>query len=523
LAIGWQVEKSWVPLENIQPVDDRGSMLQVLNLADLDGDGYSEFAASQLGTVGGSWKPGVVDVFDGLDRTRNFRFRPDQSHSAKYAFGSELSRGRVLGLGRNALLIGDPEGSPNNDLAGHVAIVDPLLGTELGSIHGGPSDKLGTYLKSGVDLDGDGNDEILVGAPNAPTSASGAPRLGVVYLLDGATLAERFRWEGTTSGEGFHGPFDFLDDLDGDGISEILVASPHFDSPAGGNAGMVMIASGATGQVIWSQSGTYAIENYGWRATNLADLTGDGRAEFGWLIDGGARLVIYDGIPGSPIFDIDVSKLVINPFDIEAIGDRDDDGTLDLAVPGLLPPGVGPGRIPVYSGATGNLIEIIDPPRSATFNSAFGVSIAELDDVTGDGQADFAAIGMGGLSNDGEVLLWQEQSIYADPRGIPRVHLRAPGHAFGQFALYFSDSIGDGTPLGSRTIPLDWSPLYVWSIGHPVFGWLDGKGQASIRYELPPEGLIQDGDRVFAAWLGLDSSAPNGVKVISNPIVVPMQ
>lgn len=521
-----QGDGRFVPLQIIPPFEDLASSVRrVLAFSDLNGDGYSELAYSHLGS-GYYHETGVVYILSGLDRTPMLRLVNDPTISQPGLFGADLARGKVAGLGREAIIVGDYQGSPIGDLAGQIVVFDPVTGAKIGVAAGEPYSFFGTHLTSGVDLDGDGQDEILVGAPNALTS--GNSRLGKVYLLDGAMLTTRFEWKGTTSGEGFHGPFDFLDDLDGDGVPEILLASPTWDLGPYSYVGKVMIASGSTGQVIWTGTGTSAFKSYGAQATRIGDLTGDGKSEYGWFEENITKLRVYGGFPPQLVLDIDLAGRVIIPRALEGIADRTGDGVRDIIISGLDPPyGSVPGRILVFSGATGDAVMTLLPPRGSTFNGAFAGSLAELADVTGDGQPDLVCANTSS-PGDGEVCLFQSKALLQskapldDAASSPSIRLKAPSHPNGLYALLFSNAVRDGIPYVTRTIPLGESPLLYWSVDHPIFGLLDGNGEATVSFDVPPD-LLQGGARIFACWLGLDGAAPYGLKVISNALNVTEQ
>jgi hypothetical protein len=108
---------------------------------------------------------------------------------------------------------------------------------------------LGRALSVG-DVDGDGTDDLMAGAPTATTSA------GVLYLVAGGSLSgtltfpgdEAASWAGSTSGDALGmavggAASGGLRDLDGDGTDDLAVAATGEDSGAGG-AGIVYVLPG---------------------------------------------------------------------------------------------------------------------------------------------------------------------------------------------------------------------------------------------------------------------------------------
>jgi hypothetical protein len=228
-------------------------------------------------------------------------------------FGRTLATGDFDGDGDDDLAIGVPGDNVfvGTSAAGSLTILrggpfglSPLGGLTLHRNTAGvpgtvtDSDELGAALAAG-DFDGDGVDELAIGAPG--TTIDGVARIGEVVVLDfeldGGDLAVT---SGTTRSEG-HGipgaqePDDAygralaVGDFDGDGADDLAVGAPYEGVGSLGEAGAVAVLEGIAGvgleanATLWTQGdapGQDAGETE-WFGAALAagDFDHDGRDE----------------------------------------------------------------------------------------------------------------------------------------------------------------------------------------------------------------------------------------------------
>ena len=96
-----------------------------------------------------------------------------------------------------------------------------------------PHEQAGWDVKITEDIDGDGNADLLIGAPGAVTVGTEA---GVVYLVYGpgsatdTTLKADVTFVGDTSYARFGHSVTDVPDMDGDGGAEVLIGAPYLDT-----------------------------------------------------------------------------------------------------------------------------------------------------------------------------------------------------------------------------------------------------------------------------------------------------
>lgn len=251
----------------------------VARLTDVTGDGVNEYLVSApTGTFGGLVEQGSVYVYNGATDTRRFRFNGESDHDE---FGFSLASGADFdGDGYHDLLIG----APSADLAGldqggsvYVysgrtnLLIRRLDGTDT---HG----RFGHAVASCGDLNGDGVDEILVGAPG--TGNALAPDYGAVYVFSGSdgTLLHSIL-EGTRPSK-FGWALDRTGDTDGDGFCDFLVGAPKEDVGPDAARGVVRVFSGSDFSTLFTLEGSHAEAHFGHSVAGDSDFNGDGNPDF---------------------------------------------------------------------------------------------------------------------------------------------------------------------------------------------------------------------------------------------------
>ena len=180
--------------------------------------------------------------------------------------GSSISgAGDVNGDGMDDLLVGAREADPNGNNSGRSYVVFGKADTgavELSAITAGmggfavegaaAGDLAGRSLSGAGDLNGDGLDDLLVGAPGADPNGDGSGRSYVVFgkadtaavELNAITLGlGGFVLNGEAAGDASGAAVSGAGDVNGDGLGDLLIGAPT-DDPNGEYSGRTYVVFG---------------------------------------------------------------------------------------------------------------------------------------------------------------------------------------------------------------------------------------------------------------------------------------
>jgi hypothetical protein len=256
--------------------------------------------------------------------------------------------------------------------------------------------------------------------PRIPASRLVVP--ATLALLGGSASAQTLWKEkkGTLQGETFGSAVVVLDDLDGDGVRDLAVSAPSYQTAAIGD-GRMYVLSGATLGQIWVSTGTVSKGDHGYAIANAGDVDGDGLSDVlvgaPDLVSGGGhgpvgtagRAQLRSGANGGLLLEID-GMVAGDMFGVSVAGlsDVDGDGVLDFAVgaSGADVNGGFSGSVRFVSGVDGSTLLTVPGPQPGCY---FGGSMASMDDLDGDGKLDLIVSATGydvvGQPDAGAVLL----------------------------------------------------------------------------------------------------------------------
>lgn len=203
------------------PATDDRFGCAVAGLGDLNNDGRCEFA---VGAAQQSTTNGYVRVYNGFDKSLRYALTGPGPNSR---FGSCIrSIGDLDGDGRLELAVGAPLYYGMTQNQGLVRIFSGFNGGLIRSIEGKDSHgQFGTSIDTGADIDGDGHDDLVVGAPNAGNMQ--LANAGAARTVSGASGLTLFEVRGTRTSANLGLAVAWVSDLDGDGVGDFVAGGPR--------------------------------------------------------------------------------------------------------------------------------------------------------------------------------------------------------------------------------------------------------------------------------------------------------
>ena len=473
-------------LNGTDPGDRSG--WSVSSAGDVNGDGYDDLIIGARGAdpggnsgagetyvvYGGASAPGTAGVLDlspsALDGTIGFTLTGIDAND--YSGFSVSSAGDVNGDGYDDLIIAAYRADSNGENSGETYVVyggasAPGTGgvTALSALDGSngfvltgsdPDDLSGVSASSAGDVNGDGYDDLIIGArggdPNGESSgetyvvyggarAPGTAGVLALSLLDGSN---GFTLNGIDANDLSGFSVSSAGDVNGDGYDDLIIGARRGD-PHGENSGETYVvyggarAPGTTGVLALSAldgsngftlNGISRYDESGFSVSSAGDVNGDGYDDLiigvrggdpNGNSDAGETYVLYGGVsaPGTNgVLDLSAlngaNGFILNGIDasdlsgrtVSSAGDVNGDGYDDLIIgatggdrtdpDGTLFDNVGETYV-VYGGATGTA-GILDLSALDGFNGlmitgvdegdASGRSVSSAGDVNGDGYDD---------------------------------------------------------------------------------------------------------------------------------------
>jgi len=253
-----------------KPLDARSYPNDLTGVGDWNLDNVPDFAvADYWRTVSGGSQTGTIYIYSGADGTL---IQQLDGWAPGHAFGTGITGGGDAdGDGRDDLLVWSRWGFGDSVhvIAGGSGQEIYRLGSRTGNGYFGVSR---AFLE---DVDGDGCDEILVGAGHA-----GPYDRGEAYMFSGRTGTLVHAWAAETNYESEYGEaICAIGDLDRDGYEDLAISAPASHYPS--YSARVYLHSGADGHLLH----TITRRPSSWSSwlgdamAGRADVNGDGRPD----------------------------------------------------------------------------------------------------------------------------------------------------------------------------------------------------------------------------------------------------
>ena len=405
-------------LTGVDPADASGT--SVSSAGDVNGDGYDDLIIGAFGAdpngdgsggthvvYGGASAPGADGVLalSALDGTNGFTLTgidPDDVSGA-----SVSSAGDVNGDGYDDLIIGARRADPNGDRSGETYVVyggagapgtdgvlalsalDGANGFTLNGID--PGDVSGYSVSSAGDVNGDGYDDLIIGARGADPNGARSGETYVVYggasapgmdgVLDLSALdgTNGFTLTGTDPDDRSGRSVSSAGDVNGDGYDDLIIGA-HRADPNGASSGETYVVYG--GASAPGTDGVLALSALD--GTNGFTLTGIDPDD-----ESGRSVSSAGDVNGDGYDDLIIGARFADP------DGESDAGESYVVYGGASAPGTdGVLALSALDGANGFTLTGIDPGDRS------GVSVSSAGDVNGDGYDDLI-IGVPGAEPNG--------------------------------------------------------------------------------------------------------------------------
>ncbi|MEW6747469.1 MAG: FG-GAP-like repeat-containing protein [Planctomycetota bacterium] len=265
------------------------------------------FADIVIGGLRGSSAAGTARVISG--RTGSVRFTLSGLTPDDWFGYSVAGVGDVNLDGYSDVVVGAPYDQPAGRDSGSARVFSGFDGSVLYHLTGtAPGDRLGYAVGGGEDVDGDGVPEIVVGAPYGDTTGTDA---GTVWVYSGRNGAPLHELHGQDAHEHFGSAVAVAGDADRDGLAEVVIGAPDAVSAAG-MTGAARVVNGADGSLLYLLTGFSDGEEFGFAVSGAGDFDGDGFADF--LIGGPAATSAFPAYGAARVFSGRLGALVHSTY-----------------------------------------------------------------------------------------------------------------------------------------------------------------------------------------------------------------
>jgi hypothetical protein len=261
--------------------------------------------------------------------------------------------------------------------------VDPVYTTADSTLVGYDlNDQFGFSVSDAGDVNSDGYDDVIVGAP-------GVYGIGAAYIFEGASsgvdVDADASLSGSSSGDEFGYAVSGAGDVNGDGYDDVIIGAPGADDNGAvaiyqGSAAGIELTTGST----ISSPALYAA--FGLSVSGAGDVNGDGYDDVivgaPYALSSAAYIHLgsslgVEGTADAALFS--PTSAILFGYAVSDAGDINDDGYDDVAVSAYL-------EANVFVGTSLGLDTLVSTTITGT--NDFGFSLSGAGDVNGDGYDD---------------------------------------------------------------------------------------------------------------------------------------
>ncbi len=268
-----------------------------------------------------------------------------------------------------------------------------------------PGEMFGAALTTRPDLDGDGHADLIVGAPGGPNQ-KGRVYIYLSSSFQNQTSAPQPAaiLEGEQDGDQFGWLVQSVGDLNRDGRDEFLVGAPRYNLAQRQKVGRAYLFNFSTNlsltQALTVITGTQPNHMLGFSGTGLGDWQGDVNLEWALSTHVNDTVYVFSGVPALPLTELSTARWVLQGtgfFGAALAGFEDytGDGRPDLVVGAPMDGGPARGSVKLFAGGgpvQGPAFQINSAAVDQNYCSeeGLGYSVGPAGDLNADGTLELA-------------------------------------------------------------------------------------------------------------------------------------